>query len=144
MPDDDFLAAFEECVWPHDQWHHREHVKVAYLYLLRHGLRQSSERLPTAIRAYNAAHPRPESLTTGYHETLTQAWLRLVHAALCQHGPAPSADEFFDRHPELWQWQIARLFYSAERLWSAEAKISFVEPDLAPLPISPRGGYDWM
>ncbi len=32
MTDDEFLAAFEDCTLPFEQWHHRAHVRVAFLY----------------------------------------------------------------------------------------------------------------
>ena len=48
------------------------------------------------VRAYNAAHGITDSPTGGYHETMTHAWLQLVHTTLRQFGPAASADAFFD------------------------------------------------
>lgn len=138
MEDAEFLIAFEACRWPLGHWHHRDHVKLAYLYLCRYGLDEAAHRIRGGIRAHNAAHAVPESLTSGYHETMTQAWLRLVHAILCEYGPAETADAFCDAHPELLEKKTLRLFYSRERFVSAEAKATFVEPDLAPLPRSRR------
>src|SRR5262249_39809562 len=117
-----------------DQWHHREHIKAAYLYLCRYPFEAALPRLRAKIQALNAVHKVPESVKRGYHETMTVAWLRLVHSALCEYGPAENADLFYDAHPELAQSKILRLFYSSERLMSPEAKMAFVEPDLAPLP----------
>ena len=37
MTDDEFIRQFEGCTFPFEQWHHRAHVKLAYLYLMRHG-----------------------------------------------------------------------------------------------------------
>jgi hypothetical protein len=138
MDDAEFLATFEACRWPLERWHHCDHVKLAYLYLRRHPLDEAAARLRAGIQAHNAAHAIPESLTSGYHETMTQAWLRLVHVILCEYGPADTADAFCDAHPELLEKKTLRLFYSRERFLSAEAKVTFVEPDLAPLPRSPR------
>ena len=47
MSDDEFLAQFENCTLPFDQWTHRAHVRVAYLYLRRHPFR---EALPDPAR----------------------------------------------------------------------------------------------
>lgn len=138
MDDAEFLSTFEACRWPLERWHHRDHVKLAYLYLRRHPLEEASARLRNGIQAHNAVHHIPESLTSGYHETMTQAWLRLVHVILCEYGPADTADGFCDAHPELLEKKALRLFYSRERFLSAEAKATFVEPDLAPLPRSQR------
>ena len=136
MDDETFLRQFESTAWPRAEWHHRQHVKVAYLYLRRHPLATAAVKIREGIRAYNAAHQVPESLTGGYHETMTQAWLRLVHFTLCEFGPAENADAFFEQHPQLSQKQALRFFYTRERLLSAEAKAAYVEPDVTPLPQS--------
>jgi hypothetical protein len=138
--DDFFLREFEAQRWPMERWHHRDHIKLAYLYLSRYPFEEAQARIRRGIQAHNAAHHVPEGLTSGYHETMTQAWLRLVHLALREYGPAENADAFYEQHPELSQKSTLRLFYSRERFLSPEAKAGFVEPDLAPLPRSRRTG----
>lgn len=132
--DDAFLKKFEDASWPLDQWHHRQHIKVAYLFLRKLGLDEAGRRIAASIRAYNTAHKIPDTPTSGYHETMTQAWVRLVDFAMKQYGPAKNADDFFDSHPELWQTKTLRLFYSRELFMSAEAKQRFVAPDLTQFP----------
>jgi hypothetical protein len=141
LDDETFLSRFEAGTFPLEQWHHREHIKVAYLYLRAHPFELAVERMRTGIRALNAAHGVPDELARGYHETMTQAWMRLVHVTLCEYGPAASADEFFALNPQLTEKKVLRLFYSRDRVMSAAAKARFVEPDLAPLP-QPRRGRD--
>jgi hypothetical protein len=136
MDDETFLKQFESATWPKAEWHHRQHIKVAYLYLRRYPLAVASVKIREGIKAYNAAQKVEESLTGGYHETMTQAWLRLVYFILCEYGPAENADAFFEEHPELSQKKTLRFFYSREWFLTAEAKASFVEPDLTPLPVS--------
>jgi predicted enzyme related to lactoylglutathione lyase len=136
LDDQRFLQQFEDRSLPLAGWHHRQHIKVAYLYLRKYELAEAGQHVADGIRAYNAAHQIADTPTSGYHETMTQAWLRLVDFVLRQYGPAESADDFFDAHPELWQSKTLRLFYSREQFMSAEAKTRFVEPDLAPLPVS--------
>jgi hypothetical protein len=89
-----------------------------------------------SIKALNAAHRVPDEPTRGYHETMTQAWMRLVHLTLLEYGPADTADLFFDQNPQLSEKKVLRLFYSRELMMSPRAKAEFVEPDLAPLPKS--------
>ncbi len=134
MEDEDFLARFEAAAFPIDEWHHREHIKAAYLYLCRYPFEIALERMRASIQALNAAHHVPESPTRGYHETTTQAWLRLVHTTLCEYGASVNADQFYEEHPELSQKKLLRLFYSRELLQSPRLKGEFVEPDLATLP----------
>ena len=135
VDDQTFLRQFEESTLPRDQWHHREHVRTAYLYLTRYSFEDALHRMRQGVKALNAAHGTPETPGRGYHETMTQAWIRLVDFALREHGPARNGDEFYERHPELSQPRVLRLFYSQELLSSPEAKMNFVPPDLAPFPV---------
>ena len=93
MTDEKFLAAFEACTFPLDNFHHREHIKVAYLYLLRYPLEETAAKIRAGLQAFAAANKAPENdLERGYPETTTQAWVRLVHVTLCEYGPGESAD----------------------------------------------------
>jgi len=138
MTDAAFLQAFDTCTLTQAEWNHRAHLKLAYLCLRRYPLEEAIRRVRAGIQALNAAHQTPETIDRGYHETVTLAWLRIIHCMLCEYGPAETADAFFEQQPPLAQKQMLRLFYSAERLRSLEAKRQFVEPDLAPLPQSRR------
>ena len=141
LDDANFLSRFEAGTFPLEQWHHRQHIKIAYLYLRTHPFENALQRMRAGICALNAAHGVPDELTRGYHETMTEAWMRLVQVTLSEYGPAASADEFFDVNPQLAEKKVLRLFYSRERMMSAEAKARFVEPDLAPLPKSSKPNH---
>lgn len=132
--DEAFLKSFEECTLPFEQWKHPTHIKVAYLYLRQLPYEQALDKIRTGIKRYNAATKTPESLDRGYHETMTQAWMRLVHFTLCEYGPAASADEFLEAQEHLLNKKALRFFYSRDRIMSWQAKAEFVEPDLAPFP----------
>jgi hypothetical protein len=134
MKDEEHLHRFEDHTLPIELWNHRAHLKVAYLYLQRFSFEETLSRLQTGIRAYNAAKGIKDTPTGGYHETMTQAWLHLVHTTLCQFGPAENADAFFDAQTQLSGKRTLLLFYSRDCIMSPEAKASFVTPDLAPLP----------
>jgi hypothetical protein len=131
MNDQEFLIAFETCTI--EEFHHRDHIKVAYLYLRRHPLDLAIVKVCTGLQALAVAWNAPvDDLEKGYHETMTQAWVRLVHQALTDGGAAEDADAFCDQQPQLLQKTALRSFYSRERLMTWEAKREFVEPDLAP------------
>jgi hypothetical protein len=132
--DDHFVQQFESCSFPFDQWHHRAHVKLAYIYLVRFGFDSASRKLREGIRAYNAANKVPDTPTRGYHETLTMFWLRVIQMSLQEYGPRATADEFFEFHTQLGEKKIHRLFYSSDLFMTARAKSEFVEPDLTSLP----------
>ena len=130
MHDDEFLAAFEARTL--EEFHHRDHIKVAYLYLCRLSLEDAITRVRTGLQALAVAWGAPvDDLEKGYHETMTQAWVRLVHVTLNECGAAESADAFCDQQPKLMQKTHLDSFYSRERLITWQAKREFVEPDLA-------------
>ena len=140
MDDEAFLKQFETAAWPLEQWHHQQHIKVAYLYLRRYPLEEAGKRIREGIKAYNAAHKVPEGLSSGYHETMTQGWLRLVYFTICEYGPAENADAFYEQSPQLQQKKVLRFFYTKERFTSPQAKAEFMEPDITPLPRSKKDG----
>lgn len=135
MNDSKFLAAFEDCTLPSEQWTHRAHVRVAYLYASQLDLDSALDQMRKRIKAYNEATDTPEAIDRGYHETITQAFMLLVFTANLQTGPHGSSDEFCEAHPELLTKLALRNFYSQERIMTMQAKAEFVEPDLRPLPI---------
>lgn len=55
---EDFRRQFEACTLPLDQWHHRAHLKVPYLYLTSFDFASAAQKVRDGIRAYNAASHR--------------------------------------------------------------------------------------
>jgi hypothetical protein len=137
MLDAEFLQAFETRALPFEQWTHRAHVKMSYLYLSAHPFDAALEKIRSGIKAYNAHNKVPEGPTSGYNETTTVAFAHLIAATMRayeQTHPVNSADEFCDMHPQLMSKHVLRLFYSPQRRMHPLAKTQFIEPDLAPLP----------
>ena len=145
MNDAEFLSRFEDGSLPFDQWNHRAHVKVAFLYLSAHPFPQALDKMRRGIKAYNAVHKVPEGPTSGYNETTTVAFLHLVAAVMSAYSElfaTPDADSFCDTHPQLLSKHILRLFYSPQRRSHPDAKTRFIEPDLTPLPRPPGNAPD--
>jgi len=150
LSDEEFLRHFEACTLPYVHWTHRAHLRVAYLYVTRFGLEGAIPKVTAGIRAYNQSQGIADTPTSGYHETMTVAWLHLVAAMLAEYGPtgavlpdsppllgpdAPPSLEFLEAQQQLREKNLLRLYYSRARLGSPEAKYSFAPPDIAPLPL---------
>jgi hypothetical protein len=133
MTDAEFLRHFESLTLPLTHWHHRDHLRVAYLYLTRHDFETAARKMRQGIRAHNAAHGIADTPTSGYHETQTMLWMHLVAATLAEYGPGAGAEEFLDIHSQLAAVKLHRLYYTKARFTSPEAKATFLPPDLAPL-----------
>ena len=132
--DEAFLAAFEAGTWPFGKWHHREHIRVAYLYLCRHSYEVALDKMRSGIKALNVAHKVPERPDRGYHETMTQVWMRLTHQTLSEFGKCENSEAFVAKHALRLSKDTPLSYYTKERIMSAEARRGFVEPDLKSLP----------
>jgi hypothetical protein len=128
--DEEFLRAFEDLSFPAELFHHREHLRVAWLYLKSSDATRASERMSEGIRRFANHH----GATQKYHHTLTLAWMRLVAAALVDTPEEFTFDQFLAAHPELKDTRLLKKCYSKQRLETAAARESWVEPDLQPLP----------
>ena len=138
--DQQLVDAFERLTLGLDNWNQRTHVAIAYLYLEEHGFDRALELLRQRIKAHNAHNGIEESPTSGYNETTTVALLKIVDTVRLAYAdifPVSSADEFCDAHPELMSKHVLRFFYTPDRRMHPDAKSTFVDPDLAPLPQVP-------
>ncbi len=127
--DEDFLRAFEELSFPADQFHHREHLRVAWLYLKSSDAARAAERMCAGILRFANHH----GATQKYHHTLTMFWMRLVALALVE-TPEGAFEGFLAAHPELCDKNLPPKYYSQDLLQTLAAREGWVEPDLQPLP----------
>lgn len=140
MKDSELQIQFENQTLPPELWRHRTHVRIAYIYARFLPYEEALSRLRNGIKSYNEKNKVKESPTTGYNETMTVAFLRLVKSAIDSYEtvfPAEDSEEFCDTHPHLLAKTILRAFYSPERRRHPDAKTQFVEPDLSSLPEPP-------
>jgi uncharacterized protein YfiM (DUF2279 family) len=128
--DEDFLRAFEDLSFPAELFHHREHLRVAWLYLQSSDASRAAELMAGGIRRFANHH----GATQKYHHTLTMAWMRLIAAALVETPEGKTFEQFMAAHPELSDKSLLAKYYSNELLQSAAAREGWVEPDLQPLP----------
>ncbi len=115
------------------EWTHEAHL-AACLYILAERPDIVPERdLPDIIRRFNESVGGVNSDTEGYHETITQFFISGVRAFLARTDAAlPLAEKVnaLLQAPEgRRDWPLR--FYSRERLFSKEARLGWVEPDLA-------------
>lgn len=119
---------------PKEQWTHAAHL-TATLRLVRVRDARLERDLPGIIRAYNEAVGGVNDDTSGYHETITQAYLAGIRAFAAglasgtddaQAAAALLATPMGDK-----DWPMT--YWSRGRLFSVEARRGWVDPDLKPL-----------
>jgi len=122
--DIEYLAAFEACEIANTEFHHADHVRVAWIYLRKLPLLQAIEQFTKSLRRFATHHGAPML----YHETITLAYLLLIHERM--NGEA-SFDDFRANNPDLFTWKPSILdrYYNAETLTSDRARSAFVLPD---------------
>jgi hypothetical protein len=94
--DQQFLAAFEAGQIPNQSFHHRDHLRLAWIQIRRLGLERASDAVAGAIRQFAAHHGHADR----YHETLTRFWLRLVGLGINRH-PLLAFDDLLAAEPHL-------------------------------------------
>ena len=110
---------------------HREHLRIAYVYLVDHRLPRAIDRVRDSIQNFL----RHRAVDPGkYHETMTQAWMMAVRHFMEEAPDSASSDAFIDRNPRLLDTKIMLTHYTPELLHSDQARAAFVEPDLEPIP----------
>jgi hypothetical protein len=130
MDDAAFLDAFESGALPNSAFHHRDHLRLSWLYLRRDGPDLGPQRIIDGIRHFAAAHGAADR----FHVTLTAFWIRLVQHLIEAFPGVECFDDLVAAFPLALDKTIVTRHYSAALLWSSAARAQFVVPDLRPLP----------
>ena len=114
-------------------WTHEAHLaSCAYLILERSDVVPERD-LPGLIRRFNESVGGINSDSEGYHETITQVYIRAVRAVLARTDnalPLAAKVNALLMSPEgRRDWPLR--FYTRERLFSKEARLGWVEADIS-------------
>ena len=108
------------------EFHHSDHVRLAFAYLSEYAPLAALERFCAALKRFAAARGKPQL----YHETITHAYFFLIRERMAR-SCAADWDEFVGRNPDLLIWKngILARYYHEETLQSELARATFVFPD---------------
>ena len=138
-PNDEAIRRIGEgmlaCTLPKPEWTHEAHIAATCWLILERPDIIAERDLPDLIRRYNESVGGVNSDSEGYHETITQVFIRTLRLVLTGGAGQP----LFERVNAILlspqgrrDWPLR--FYSRERLFSKEARLEWVEPDLAAMP----------
>lgn len=130
LDEENFVCSFESCEYPKESFSHVDHIRLAWIYIQRFGAEAAEERIDTSIRRFAASIGQEKK----FHQTRTTAWLRLVDAAYCATPAIDDFGKFIGGHLWLVDRNVLAAFYSEQLLCSEEARRTWIEPDLRPLP----------
>ncbi|HSA94371.1 MAG TPA: hypothetical protein VLE48_15260 [Terriglobales bacterium] len=127
MNDQEFMAAFESGQLSGKDFHHADHVHMAWLYLRTRPVLEAIADFSAALRRLAAANGKPNL----YHETITWAYLFLVRERMERGAECEGWNEFARANPDLLDWTspILKRFYREETLKSDLARRVFLLPD---------------
>jgi hypothetical protein len=107
-------------------FHHASHLHVAWVYLTESSsVQQAAKKMRNTLRRFAVAAGKPEK----YHETITLFWVHLLSRAQAA-SRAERLEDVVHANPQLLEKNFPLAYYSTERLFSDEARTSWVEPDL--------------
>ena len=121
---------------PRAEWTHEAHLAATTYLLTKRPDLDLDTTLPNIIRRFNESVGGVNDDNQGYHETVTRLFLHGMRLFLASADPE---EPLHQRVNALLLSPMGRRdwplrFYSPERLFSVEARRTFVEPDLAALP----------
>ena len=126
-----FRQSFEAFEVELADFDHAAHVRLAYIYLCEQTTEAAAESMKHSLLGF-LNHLGVG--TAKYHETITRAWIMAVRHFMELSQPCSSAAEFIERNPRLLDTKIMLNHYSAEVLFSPEARGRFVAPDIEAIP----------
>ena len=127
VSDEEFINQFETCTFPAASFHHREHVRVVWLYLQRYSVLETLARFSENLKRFAAANGKPNL----YHETITWSYVFLINERMARNGKGSQWDNFAGSNTDLLDWEpsILESYYADQTLGSELARKTFVFPE---------------
>ena len=126
---------FESKILPKEQWTHSAHIAVAFVQLDKHkNFEKTLSKLRELIKEYNISVGTKNNDNSGYHETLTIFWLKVVWE-FCAVKNQTDINALFNSFVKtvLASSKLPTKFYSNELLFSKTARLIWTDPNLQPI-----------
>lgn len=127
-----FRLAFESCSLTRDDWDHRAHIRLAWIYLQEMSPRDAVLKMKAGIFRFDEGTEE----ICNYHETMTVFWFSVIAAGLEGAPEGEDFDAFLERNPKLANKRLILEYYTQPRVVAPESRENFVPPDRLPLPFS--------
>jgi hypothetical protein len=125
MSNQEFIRLFETDTLA-GEFHHVDHVRLAFAYLSEYAPLEALERFSVALKRYAAARGKAQL----YHETITHAYFFLIRERMARSG-SKDWEEFSRENADLLLWKngILTRYYRESTLQSDLARSIFLFPD---------------
>ena len=128
----DLVQQFENCSLPKEKWTHEAHFVMALWYCCHQPVPEAVQSIREGIKKYNVSTGGQNTNQSGYHETITLFYTRLIiRYILSSTGDA----SFTGKLKALTQQSFLEKsyplqYFSKELLMSTTARKNWVEPDI--------------
>jgi hypothetical protein len=124
------------CALRREEWTHEAHLAACCWLVVERPDVAPERDLPDLIRRFNESVGGVNSDSEGYHETITQCFIRAVRLYLARTDTARPLVEKVNgllcSGEGRRDWPLC--FYDPKTLFSREARLGWVEPDLGTIP----------
>lgn len=124
------VLAFEDCTLPRSHWTHQAHLTVALWYLTHFSEEEAIKCIRDRIRNYNIAIGIENTKDSGYHETITLFWMRIILTYLISKGKdcmfIDIANNLINTYKNA---ELIFEYYSRDLLLSWQSRVSWIKPD---------------
>jgi hypothetical protein len=118
---------------PKPQWTHEAHLRAGLWHVFHYGPERALALLRERISSYNESVGTANTDTSGYHETITVFYVKTIDAFLrTANQETPLDDLAAALIATLGDRELPLRYYSKTRLFSVEARRTYVEPDTNP------------
>ena len=126
MTNQELIDRFEGGLVPESDFHHADHVRLAFAYLCQFPPLEALDKFIGALKRYAAALGKANL----YHETITHAYFFLIRERMARTARL-DWDEFIAANPDLLTWKngILTRYYEDATLRSELARAVFLFPD---------------
>ena len=129
-----FVGAFESGTLPKTRWTHGAHLLTGAWYVHQLGEAAATDKMRSCVRRYNEAVGGKNTDNSGYHETITVLWIKLLAKLLQESQPIGRA-EFACLAVKRFESDrgILQRYYNFDLVNSVEARRQWVPPTIGAL-----------
>ena len=126
MSNEEVIQQFESGAITNGEFHHADHVRVAFAYLSRYPVLEGLHKFSNVLKRIAVASGKPHL----YHETITQAYFFLIRERMVRTESA-TWEQFVCRNRDVLTWKdgVLQKYYHEGTLRSNLARSLFILPD---------------
>jgi len=129
-PDETFIEKFLN--YSLEAWDHRTHLRIARMYITKHGRKEAEAMLFKGIEDFITNSPRTRKNT--FHQSMTHFWIHMVDYCLST-TKTDNFKDFLRANPQLVNGGLFLEYYSKDlMLLKMESRQKVIMPDIKPLP----------